>query len=297
LKKSRKIVYIEALCAVIAWGISFVATKVALRETTPITVVWLRFGMGVIILGFAAGIRKQWAIPAKKDLFAFAGLGLLGITFHQWLQSTALVTAQASTAAWIVSTSPVFIALLGWLVLQEKLSWLRTAGILLATLGVMLVVSKGNLGSTLLGKAWGTGDILILISAFNWAIFSVFSRGLLNRHPATRMMFFVMLFGWLFSSVLFFAGSGLKEITTLAWDGWMGVLFLGIFCSGLAYIFWYDALQTLPASQAGVFLYIEPLVTLVVAAAMLGEKIVLASALGGGIILFGVWLVNRSSEK
>jgi len=73
----------------------------------------------------------------------------------------------------------------------------------------------------------------------------------------------------------------------------MGILFLGIVCSGLAYIAWYDALQALSTAETGVFLYIEPLVAVVVAFLVLGEAITLASLLGGGIIILGVWLVNR----
>jgi drug/metabolite transporter (DMT)-like permease len=70
--------------------------------------------------------------------------------------------------------------------------------------------------------------------------------------------------------------------------------FLGIFCSGLAYIAWYDALQAVPASQIGAFLYIEPLVAVLVAWGVLGESLMISSLIGGVVILFGVWLVQRS---
>jgi drug/metabolite transporter (DMT)-like permease len=110
------------------------------------------------------------------------------------------------------------------------------------------------------------------------------------------MMLYVMGLGWVFTSILFFSGPGIAQVSQLTLKGWLGVGFLGVFCSGLAYIFWYDALQALPASQVGVFLYIEPLVTVMVAAAVLGEPLLLASLLGGAIILFGVWLVNRSAR-
>jgi drug/metabolite transporter (DMT)-like permease len=93
--------------------------------------------------------------------------------------------------------------------------------------------------------------------------------------------------------VLFFTGPGFSEISQLTLDGWLGIAFLGIACSGLAYIFWYDGLQAIPASQVGAFLYLEPLVAVVVASAILQEPILLASLIGGGIILLGVWLVNR----
>lgn len=111
------------------------------------------------------------------------------------------------------------------------------------------------------------------------------------------MMFYVMGFGWLFTSVLFFRGPGLGEIHNLARDGWLGIAFLGIFCSGLAYIFWYDALQVLPVAQTGAFIYLEPLVTVVVAALVIGEPLLWSSLVGGGIILLGVWMVQRGYRR
>ena len=286
--------YAKVTFAVVAWGASFIATKVALQDISPVTVVWLRFGIGVFILGLAAVWRGQLAFPQKKDLPYFALLGFIGITFHQWLQSTGLVTSQASTTAWIVATTPIFMAILGWLVLREKLTKLQILGITLATVGVLLVVAEGDLGTLGVGKFGSPGDILILISALNWAIFSTLSRRGLKEHSAALMMLYVMGFGWSFTSVLFFAGPGLSEIGQLTLNGWLGILFLGVACSGFAYIFWYDALQAIPATQVGAFLYLEPLVAVIVAAIVLNESILLASLVGGSTILLGVWLVNRA---
>ena len=295
MPRNKLIPILEALFAVIVWGASFIATKVALQDVSPVTVVWLRFAMGVIILGFAVTLRGQFALPKKNEWLYFALLGFLGIAFHQWLQSTALVTSRASTTAWIVATTPVFMALLGWLVLKEKLRWLQAAGILLATLGVLLVVSDGNPQAISLKQFGAPGDILVLVSSLNWAVFSALSRRGLAVHPATRMMFYVMTIGWLFTNILFLSGSGPGEIVQLTFKSWLGVAFLGIFCSGLAYIAWYDALQALPAAQLGAFLYLEPPVAVVVAALILTESITWAALLGGGIILVGVWLVNRKT--
>ncbi|MGC8856158.1 MAG: DMT family transporter [Anaerolineae bacterium] len=297
MDKQRTIAYLEALFAVVVWGASFIATKVALKDVSPVTIVWLRFAIGVVLLGMAVTLRRQFALPVRQEWGYFALLGFLGITFHQWLQSNGLITAQASTTAWIVATTPVFMALLGWLLLKERLGWLKIGGIALAAFGVLLVVTKGNLVTILQGKFGAVGDFLILISAPNWAVFSVLSRRGLKTHPATRMMFFVMSLGWLFTTVLFFAGPGFSEISRLSLNGWLAVLFLGLFCSGLAYIAWYDALQALSAAQTGVFLYIEPLVAVLVAAIILSEAITWASLLGGAVILFGVWLVNRAPQK
>jgi drug/metabolite transporter (DMT)-like permease len=309
------VVYAKLLFAVAAWGASFIATKIALgfpillpghdtslisstkialADVSPVTVVWLRFAMGVAILGAAVIARRQFAIPKSKDLVYFSLLGFIGITFHQWLQSTGLQTAMASTTAWIVATTPVFMALLGYLLLKERLGWMKISGILLAGLGVLLVVTQGDFSSLLEGRFGAPGDFLILISAPNWAVFSVLSRRGLQTHPAARMMLYVMGFGWLFTTLLLLSGPGLAEIGALTLTGWLGVVFLGVACSGLAYIFWYDGLQAIPASQVGAFLYLEPLVAVIVAAILLQEAILLASLVGGAIILLGVWMVNRN---
>ena len=310
MQKRALVPYLEATFAVVIWGASFIATKVALQEVHPVTIVWIRFTIGVLILGLAVAMRKQFALPDKKEWGYFALLGFLGITFHQWLQSNGLQTSEASTTAWIVSTTPVFMALLGWLILKEGLGLMKSLGIALAFAGVLLVSSKGDVASISVGKFGAPGDFLIMISAINWAVFSILSRRGLKSYPASLMMFYLMVLGWVFTSVLFFAGPalansstpfirdflagpGFSDIAHLTPKGWMGILFLGVFCSGLAYIAWYDALQALSTAETGVFLYIEPLVAVVVAAIVLGEKITGISLVGGAIILFGVWLVNR----
>jgi len=287
---------LKALFAVTVWGASFVATKIALQYVDPSTVVWLRFSMGVIILGFAVNLNKQFALPQGRDWAYFAVLGFLGITFHQWLQSTGLLTAQATTTAWIITSTPIFIALLGFIILKERLAWYQVAGIILATFGVLLVVTKGNLSSLTAGRFGTPGDFLVLISALNWAIFSTLSRSGLKKHPSTLMMFYVMSFGWVFTSILFFASSGVRQIFSIPLDGWIAITFLGILCSGVAYIFWYDALQVLPVAQTGAFLYLEPIITVIVAAFVIEESILLATLIGGITILIGVWLVNRPGQ-
>src|SRR5574339_243376 len=147
MSTSKLFPYLEATFAVAVWGGSFIATKVVLRDISPVTIVWTRFAMGVVILGIAVAARKQFALLKRNEWLYFALLGFLGIAFHQWLQSNALQTSEASTTAWIVATTPVFMAILGWVVLKERLGTIKIAGILLAFIGVLLVVYDGNLGT------------------------------------------------------------------------------------------------------------------------------------------------------
>jgi drug/metabolite transporter (DMT)-like permease len=294
MKKPDGLVYLEACFAVIVWGGTFIATKMALAEVGPGTIVWLRFGMGVPVLGAVMLGRRQFSLPAKNEWLYFSLLGFLGVTVHQWLQATGLMTAQATTTAWIVASTPVFIAILGWLALKERLNGLQSTGIGIALFGVLLVVSKGDPSGLFSGRRGTIGDLLVFVSAINWAVYTILSRRELARHPPARMMFYVMLLGWAFTNAWIFGfGPGLGELARLSATGWGAILALGIFGSGFAYIAWYDALKAISAAQLGTFLYIEPLVTAILAAALIGEPFHLASLAGGGVILLGVWLVNR----
>lgn len=96
---------------------------------------------------------------------------------------------------------------------------------------------------------------------------------------------------------LFIAREGWNELALLDARGWLALAFTVLLVSSLAYLFWYDALAALNASQVGVFLYIEPLVTVLLAALLLSEPLRPLALLGGAAILGGVWLVTQARES
>jgi drug/metabolite transporter (DMT)-like permease len=85
-----------------------------------------------------------------------------------------------------------------------------------------------------------------------------------------------------------------RDFARLSPTGWLAVLFLGLACSGLGYLFWYAALERIEASRVGALLYLEPLVTLMAAVVLLGERVQAVTILGGLLLLAGVSLVERS---
>lgn len=280
--------YLGAIFAVLVWGASFIATKIAVRETSPLTVMCVRFGIGVLVLFAAVARRGALPRPGLRDLLQFLAIGALGITIHQGLQITGLVTARASTTAWIITATPLVMALVGWVVLGERIGWRQAAGIGLGTLGVLQVVSGGDWASLAAGSFGTIGDLLVSLSTITWALFSVYSRRALQRHAAAPMMLYVMAGGWLMATVPWVLSGGVAEVGRLTASGWTALGFLGVLCSGLAYVYWYDALRVLPTATVGSLLYIEPLVTMVVASLLLGEAITVASSVGGMVILIGV---------
>ncbi|HPJ26134.1 MAG TPA: DMT family transporter [Synergistaceae bacterium] len=284
---------LKALAAVIIWGASFVGTKAVLRELDPLTLIWSRFALGAAVLMGIQIFRKKLTLPRGKELLLFPLLALQGVTFHQWLQCVALQTAKASTSGWIIATSAIFMTLLGWAFLGEKIRFKQLGGMVLATTGLFLVLSDGNPLKLLGGNFGSFGDALMLLSAANWALFSVFSRSLLRRSSPGNMMAWVIFFGWVFSALLFAPKVELSLLFRLSSTGFWALLILGIFCTGMAYSFWYDALEAMEASRVGAFMYLEPPAAVIIAFLFLGEPLLPLVLAGGGMILLGVWLVNR----
>jgi drug/metabolite transporter (DMT)-like permease len=165
-------------------------------------------------------------------------------------------------------------------------------GLVLGFAGAVLVVTRGHLDASLLGLPATRGDLLVLASTVNWAFYTVLGHATIRRLGPTRATAGAMLLGFLALAPLFVARAGWRDLQALTPGGWGAVLFLGIACSGLGYLFWYGALRRIEASRVAALLYVEPLVTMTAAVALLGEPVGATTVAGGLVVLGGVALVQ-----
>ncbi len=273
--------------AVAFWGISFVNTKALLVELTPSTILISRFAIGSLFLFLFLIIFRY---PLKLPLYYLPHLfilGTLGVFIHQWLQSTALLTIQASQAGWMISLIPIFTCVLAVFFLHERFTRLKGIGMLLALLGVLLITNPTHISS------FQPGYMLMFLSTINWAVYSLLLKGLRIPLPPVTITFYMCLIGTCLTFPLVQVHTSIKELTSLSMNGWSHLLFLGVFVSAVAYFFWAKALKQLQASTVSSFLYIEPVVTFIAAVYVLKEKVLLLSIVGGIIIIGGVLLSNH----
>jgi drug/metabolite transporter (DMT)-like permease len=270
-----------------------VATKAALAEISPVTLIFTRFALGVGLLLAITALRGQPTLPPRDSWRSLLVMGFVGVFVHQMLQAHALTLTTAVNTGWLIGLTPVWSALLSAYALKERFGPVKIAGLLLGFLGAALVVTRGRMGAGVLALPSTRGDLLILVSTLNWAVYTVLGHPALRRLGPTRATTGALLFGWLMIVPFFVAGAGWREYEQLTGAGWTAVLFLGIACSGLGYLFWYGALENIEASKVAAFLYLEPLVTLAAAAALLGETVSATTVMGGLLVLAGVALVQR----
>ncbi|WP_175990851.1 DMT family transporter [Bacillus sp. Marseille-Q1617] len=272
------------------WGISFVSTKAVVDTIEPYTLLALRFAIGALFLLAVLVIKRYPLTLPLRYIPHVIVLSVLGVFIHQVIQATALLSIDASAAGWMISFSPVFTVILSMLFLHEKMSWLRSAGMLIAIIGVLMVTSARSGQSP--GFEVNFGYILMVLSTLNWAVYSVLLKRLRVPLPSLIVTFYMSLLGCLLSVPFLLRSKGWENMTFLTNTEWAHILFLGIFVSGVGYWYWAKALEVMEASRVSMFLYLEPLVTFIAAVLLLHEKILFISILGGLIIILGVIMVN-----
>lgn len=288
---------LQAFLAIVFWGLSFVATRLALREVSPTTLIFTRFTLGVVLLHVILAVRRMPLLPPRSSWPMLALMGFIGIFIHQLIQSYALTMTTAVRTGWLIGITPIWSALLAGIFLRERFGPGKLAGLALGFLGAAIVVTRGRFEAGLLALPSTRGDFLILVSTLNWAIYTVFGQGVIRTLGSHRAIAGAMLAGWLLLGLVFLGRSGWREFAHVSANGWGAMLFLGLGCSGLAYWFWYSALERIETSRVASFLYLEPLVTVAAAVPILGETVGWSALVGGVVVLAGVTLVQRSGKR
>jgi len=189
--KSLKLKYLLIIIAVIFWGSSFIATKVALKELSPETIISLRLIIASIFLFITAIVyKKDFSINFKSHRVIFL-LALIAV-FHLMIQVTGLKYTTASNTGWIIGTAPIFMVILAAIFFSEKIGMLKISGIIIAMFGLLLLIGKGNIANVDLIK--NKGDLLVLASAFTWGVYSMVNKKIsLSYSPLMTILYLFLM--------------------------------------------------------------------------------------------------------
>ncbi len=279
--------HILLFTAVVIWGWTFVATKILVAELGPVEIFALRLAIGLPVLGvilLVKRVRLRFEPEDAKPLI----LGGAILTLHFPMQIAGLVTTTATNTGWIIAVTPLALAVLSFVFLRERIGWRGAAGIAVATGGILVLVSRGRLGD--IGWLGNTGDWLVLASAHTWALYTVATRDLSRRRDPLAVTFGILVVAALFTATPFATTSDLADIRALSPRGLAAVLYLAIPGTALGQWFWQEGIGRLGATRAGLYLFLEPLATLALAVPLLGEPFGPVVAIGGGLVLGGVYL-------
>lgn len=289
-------IYTAVTLMTIFWSLNYIAAKIALRSFPPVLYACIRMTLaGVLMFAtYLVWVRKrpQAAIRhwPRRDLLILAAIGVLGMVGNQILFVTGVGLTSVAHAALINATAPVLVLLLAWLRGQERLTTLKVAGMAMAIGGVgvlQLAPGRSARGATVLG------DVLVFLCAFSFALYAVLGKERMRKFGAIP----VNALGFGVSALLLigpvaYLGRNFDYAAVPAMGWWMLAYMVGI-ASVLCYIIYSTALETLPASRVASFSYAQPFIAALCAWWLLGEPVTVPVAVGGLLVLLGVWLTSR----
>lgn len=267
---------------ILLWGSSFAGIRHGLEGYSPEHLSFLRLFIGSVVLAFYAAFTKM-KLPDIKDWPVILLFGFLGFAVYQTALNFGEQTVSSGAASLLVSTSPVFIGLLGTIFFRERTGKWYWVGAAISLLGVIFI-SYGASGSF----EFGLGVILILIASLSESLYFVFQKRYLSKYGALPFTTYTIWGATIFMS--FFAPGIRAEIAEASIGATISVIYLGLFPTVIAYFALAYITAKSGASEAASSLYLTPAASFLIAWVWLGEGPSILTISGGVISLLGVSL-------
>jgi drug/metabolite transporter (DMT)-like permease len=286
---------VAVLCAIsvsVIWGLSFLSTKVALDVMPPMTIAVARFVVAVVAILPVAALRRESLRLRLRDLPLMSAGGLAGITVYFLCENNGIALLTASESSLVIATIPVLTMLVDRAILKTALAARSWIGAVLSFVGVALIVapSIGGVSSPIAGFAYMAG------AAVSWVAYVLATKPLSARYGGLCITFWQSLLGL----------AGCVPFALAEPRGWVGsvnpatalnVLYLGLLCSAAGYLLYIAAIGELGAGTSSVFLNLVPVVSVVAAFFLLGERLGGLTLAGGAVAVGGVYLATMPGRS
>jgi len=281
-----------AFCAAALFGASVVATRVAVGTIPPLSLAFLRFGQGgLILLIFLFTLKPDLLRIKLNDLPYLTLLGAVLFTIFPITFNVGLKYTEASRGALLLATLPLWSAWLARIAKSEHLTLRQVGGIILTLSGVAFVLAERGLKWQ--GGSWAlVGDLLMLLTAICGAVYGVLAQKMLKKYKAITVTTYAMLTGTCLLIPAVWVEGFSRALTNIDLQAAGLILFLGICGGALGYFLWTFALAKLTPTQVAVYINLNPMVAAILGAVLLSEKLTLVFIAGFVAVLIGVLLVN-----
>ena len=285
--------YIFAATSTALWSVNFIIAR-ALNETiSPVSLAFLRWTVAVLVFSpFALrGAIRQRRLVRKNFLYILV-CALLGVTLFNTLIYFAGRTSPAINLSLISMIFPVFVLILARLVWGERIGVLRSAGVGVVLLGVVILISDGRV-DVILSLAFSPGDILVLLAASVFAGYSMLVRRKPPELSATVFQYATFVFGLVMLAPAFLIDRITSPPLTLAPSTLSAIVYIGVFASLVAFLTWNRAVGLVGPSRASMMYYTLPVFSGILAYFFLGEEFGLTHLVSLALVVAGIFMATR----
>jgi len=289
--------YITLPLTMLLWGGTFISGRMLAETVAPASAAFLRFTIAsfallLITRLMTGGLQR----PRSEHWVPLILLGATGVFSYNICFFIGLKHISAGRAALFVACTPLVITLLSLLLHRERLPLLGFSGILLSLTGAVFVISNGHPGALLHGS-FGIGEMALLGCVLSWAAYTLIGRSILTTLTPLTAVCYSSLIGAILLLVPALHAGLIGTLATLTLIDWFNLAYLGIGGTALGFSLYYQGIQKIGATRAGIFINLVPLFALLLSWLLLNE-IIRYSVLGGGLlILTGVSLTNATGNR
>ena len=290
--KGQRTAYLLAMLAPALWGTPPVVARAVSADVPPLALSFGRWAIALVVLlpfvwqrlpRHAASLRRNWRTLVMLGAFMTAGstLSLLSVYF-----------TTATNAVLVNASQPAITAVVAWGVTAERLEWRQTAGIVLAFVGILAMISRADLAA-LLALDINIGDLIMLVAVVGWALYAVHLHRNRQLPGGDVLLFTIALTATVIllplSLIEAAAGASFEPNTEVA----LAVVYLAVFPTILAIFFWNIAVRALGPNRTAIFINLIPIFGVAFAIVLLGERLFAYHLLGAGLVFSGILLGLR----
>jgi drug/metabolite transporter (DMT)-like permease len=286
------IIYLKLLLTAIFWGGTFVAGRSLAQNVGPFSAAFFRFAVASVFLVFLTWkIEGNLPFLKRSQILPVLLLGLTGVFCYNLFFFKGLKLIEAGRAAIIIANNPIFIALFSAVFFKEKLNAVKIAGIMISVSGAIVAISRGNLAEFLQGNI-GWGEFYIFLCVASWVVFSLLGKAVMSGLSPLASVTYSSLTG----TILLFMPAfreGLTNCINYSMSDWWDIFYLGFFGTVLGFVWFYEGINQIGPTKAGLFINFVPISAILSAYLILDEPLTVSLLIGTILVTSGVYLTNR----
>jgi drug/metabolite transporter (DMT)-like permease len=249
------------------------------------TVLFIRFGVSAVFMTIVLLLRKEH-LPNKRILLQLVGMGALGYVGQSFLYLSAIKYASAGLVALLLYLYPMFVFILSVLVLREKATLIQVIALILALIGSALTVDPN--GGQLIGA------LMAIVAALIYSVYIIVGANVMKRASAAQSSAIIFASAGMVYGMLTFANGAHLPASN---SGWLAMLGMIVFSTIIPVVTFLAGLERIGPTNAAMLSTLEPVVTVLLAAWLFGERLMPIVLIGGGLILLAVILLTRAELK